>query len=396
MPHTPRFSFHISSLETPLSPASAVWQDSLPVARPTSGKSAEIVVSHGEYFDAVRSFFEQDGCEMFCGVLAQRLQQTILPGDIQEIRIHLEKHGEFYHPARIEASVVGHTISFVLNLAVSDPGKKHINGEFHNIKRLNTEFAESFLPQVYTMGEVTSGSKRKFCMFLGEWFKDYHEFHISRETSGNQRQVCVWDDRNGRYYLSREQTSRLYRQAARIMTYYYNVTTFEHISPWHHAAGDFIIKLEQNNIDLKLITVRGYAPLFQDLNDQTPGAGNAEQILQALLIFFLKLSIWMRLDRIDGVGEIVWSEPGVVQSTVAGVFDGLAQKPADPILPDAVDTCFKYYLSICSLEDLFELSQSILQTFHPAAPEIPLIKQHLAEHVRMLFQSILNFLNLLT
>jgi hypothetical protein len=384
----PRYTYYISPLETPLSPANAVWQDPLPLARPTSGKSAEISVSHGEYFDGVRSFFEQDGCQAFCRVLAQCHQQTVSPGDIHEIRIHLEKHGEFYHPARIETDVGGQKISFVLNVAVSDTGKKHINGEFDNIKRLNTEHSESFLPRVYTMGEVTSGSRNKFCMFLGEWFMDYHEFHISRQTSANQRQVCVWDDRNGRYTLSHEQTLRLYRQAARIMTCYYNVATFEHIFPWHHAAGDFIIRLDQNSIDLKLITVRGYAPLFQDLNGQMPDTRNAEQILQAMLIFFLKLSIRMRLDRVDGVGELVWSDPGVVQSTVAGTFDGLAQKPADPILPDAVATCFQYYLSICTPEDLFDLSESIIQSYHPAAPEIPLIKQHLAEHVQMLIQSI--------
>jgi hypothetical protein len=384
----PRYTYYISPLETPLSPANAVWQDPLPLARPTSGKSAEIAVSHGEYFDGVRSFFEQDGCQEFCRILAQRLQQKVLPDDIQEIRIHLEKHGEFYHPARIETEVGGHTIPFVVNVAISDPGKNHINEEFHTLKRLKTEYSECFLPRVYTMGEVTSGSRNKFYMFLGEWFMGYHEFHISRQTSGNQRQVCVWDDRNTRYYLSREQTLRLYRQAARIMTCYYNVMTFEHISPWHHAAGDFIVRLDQNSIDLKLITVRGYAPLFQDLNGQMPGTRNAEQILQAMLIFFLKLSIRMRLDRVDGVGELVWLDPGVVQSTVAGTFDGLAKKPGDPILPDAVATCFQYYLSICSPEDLFELSESIIQTLHPAAPEIPLIKQHLAEHVQMLFQSI--------
>jgi len=384
----PRYAYYIAPLETPLSPASAVWQESLPLARPTSGKSAEIVVSHGEYFDAVHSFFEQDGCKMFCGVLAQCLQQTILSGDIQEIRIHLEKHGEFYHPARIETDVVGQTFSFVLNVAVSDPGKKRINGEFHNLKRLNSEFTESFLPQVYSIGEVSSGRRKTFNMFLGEWLKDYHEFHISRQTSGNQRKVWVWDDRNGRYFLSHEQTLRLFRQAARIMTCYYNVATFEHISPWHHAAGDFIVRRDQKNIDLKLITVRGYAPLFEDLNDHAPGARNAEQILQALLLFFLKLSIWMRLDRVDGVGELMWSNPGAVQSTLAGAFDGLAQKPADPNLPDAIDTCFKYYLSICTPQDLFELSESILQTFHPAAPEIPLIKQNLAGHVRLLIESI--------
>ena len=99
----------------------------------------------------------------------------------------------------------------------------------------------------------------------------------------------------------------------------------------------------------------------------------------------------MRLDRIDGVGEIVWSDPGAVQSTVEGLFDGLALKPAEPILPAAVDVCFKYYLSLCSQEDLYELSESILQTLHRAAPEVPVIRQHLAEHIRMLFQSIQGF-----
>lgn len=384
----PTFSYYISPNDTPLTPESPAWQESLPLARPKSGKSVETIVSYGEYFDAVHSFLEQDGREMFSGVLAQRLQQAILPGDIRKIRIHLEKHGEFYHPARIEADVAGHTITFVINIAVSETGKAHITREFHTLKRLNTGFAESFLPRVYTLGEVTSGNGRKFFMFLGQWFKDYHEFHVSRITSGKRPKVCVWDDRNQRYYLSPEQTAQLYRQAARIMTYYYNTTTFEHISPWHHAAGDFIIKPDQNSVDLKLITVRGYAPLLRDLNDQTPGDGNVEQILQALLIFFLKLSIQMRLDRIDGFGDIVWLGSEVVQSTVQGLFDALAQKPADPILPGAVDTCFRYYLSNCSRNDLFELSESIAQTRHPAAPEISLIMQHLAEHVHFLIESI--------
>ena len=384
----PRYSYYIAPQPTPLSPASTVWQEPLPLARPNSGKSSEISVSHGQYFDTVRSFLAQDGVEMFCGVLAQRLQQTVLPDDIQEIQIHLEKHGEFYHPARIMADVFGHKVSFVLNTAISDTGKKHINGEFQNLKRLNTEFGQSFLPRVYSLGKATTSSGLEFYMFLGEWFRDYHEFHISHQTSGNQRQICVWDDRKGRYTLSREQSLRLYRQAAEIMTCYYNVATYENIFPWHHAAGDFILRLNQNNIDLKLITVRGYAPLFQDLNGLTPDTRSAEQILQALLIFCLKLSIRMRLDRVDGVGELVWSDPGVVQSTVTGIFDGLAQKPADPILPDAVDTCFLYYLSICSRQDLFELLESILQTVPPAAPEIPLIKEHLAEHVRLLIESI--------
>jgi hypothetical protein len=384
----PRYSYYISPYDTPLSPASAVWHEPLPLARPSSDLTTEVCVSHGEYFEAVRSFFDQDNSQMFCNVLAQPLQQKVLPGNIIEIRIHLEKHGEFYHPARIIADVLGHQVYFVLNVAVSKPGKKHVTGEFHNLKRLNTEFDESFLPRVYSRGKTVTSSGIEFYMFLGEWFQGYHEFHISRRSSGGQRQVCVWDDQKGRYFLSREQSLRLYRWAARIMTGYYNILTFEHISPWHHAAGDFIVRLDKNNIDLKLITVRGYAPLFQDLSGLASDTGRAEQILQALLIFFLKLSIWMRLDRVDGVGELVWSEPGVVQSTVAGIFEGLAQKPFAPMLPDAVDICFKYYLSICTSEDLLELTKSILQRIHPATPEFPLIKQNLVEHVEMLYQSI--------
>lgn len=325
---------------------------------------------------------------MLCGVLARCLQPAVLPGDIRQIQIHLEKHGEFYHPARIVAHVPGHDVSLGLNAAVSDTGKKHINAEFQNLKRLNAEIGESFLPRVYSLGKAASEGGPEFYLFLAQWFKDYHEFHISRQTAGGQRPICVWDDRKGRYTLSPEQSLELYRQAARIMAACYNVSTYEHIFPWHHAAGDFVIRLDQNNIDLKLITVRGYVPLFRQLNDQTPGPRPAEQMLQALLIFFLSLSIRMRLDRVDGIGELVWSDPGVVHSTVAGIFDALAQKPADPVLPDAVDVCFKCYLSICSRQDLFELAESILKTLPAGAPEIPLISLHLDEHVRLLFQSI--------
>ena len=85
---------------------------------------------------------------------------------------------------------------------------------------------------------------------------------------------------------------------------------------------------------------------------------------------------------------MVWLDPGIVQSTVQGVFEALGHKTPDPNLPDAVNTCFKYYLSICSQGDLFELSESILPTFGSAADEIPTIKQHLADHARLLIESI--------
>ena len=63
-------------------------------------------------------------------------------------------------------------------------------------------------------------------------------------------------------------------------------------------------------------------------------------MLQALLIFFLNLSIRMRLDRYDGVGDIVWADGLVVQSTLDGFFEGLALKPSVASMPDSIDKCF--------------------------------------------------------
>ncbi len=102
MPYTPRFSYFISPLETPVTQNSPVWQQPLPLSRNLCGKNGEISISHGEYFCAVRTFLENDGDEVICRALTRRLQQNVKPQDIREIRICLEKHGEFYHPAAHE------------------------------------------------------------------------------------------------------------------------------------------------------------------------------------------------------------------------------------------------------------------------------------------------------
>jgi hypothetical protein len=221
-------------------------------------------------------------------------------------------------------------------------------------------------------------------MFLGHWFEGYKEFHIARDPSDNRDKILVWDDIRRRYYLSLKQSAELYRQAARILTYYYNVESFEQIFPWHHGAGDFVVKIGETDLDLKLISARGYAPLFKNPNQLKNGEKDTELILQALLIFFLNLSIRMRLDRYDGVGDIVWADGPVVQSTLDGVMDGLALKPSVASMPDSLDNCFRYYLSVCTKEDLYELSNAMVATFNQRATEIRVVNQHLKEHVEEL------------
>lgn len=384
MPYTPRFSYFISPGETPVTHNSALWRQPLPMSRHFSGENAAISLRQGEYFDMLRTFLENDGCEIICRALTRRLQQKVKPQDIREIHICLEKHGEFYHPARIEVPVRHQKISFVLNVAVSDTGIETIKKEYDCLAKLIDEFPLCFLPEVYGSGEVESAGDRKIRMFLGHWFEGYHEFHVSRDPSDKRNKILVWDDSRGRFYLSLEQSADLYRQAAGILTYYYNVESFEQIFSWHHGAGDFVVNINNGDIDVKLVSARGYAPLFTNLSHLKNGEKDVELILQALLIFFLNLSVRMRLDRYDGVGDIVWADGRAVQSTLVGFFEALALKPSVASMPDSLDKCFRYYLSVCTKEDLYELCKSVVKTFNRRAPEVRVVKQHLIEHVEEL------------
>jgi len=393
MPRKPRFSYFIYHTTTPVSDGNAVWRQPLPLSRNYSGKKDENAISHGDYFDAVRLFLENRGLEILSRAAALDLQQTVKPEDIREIRIRLEKHGEFYHPARIEVPIGRQSIFFVLNVAVSETGIRTIHEEFRNLKRLNDGCPLSFLPQVYGIGQTTTAGKRKISIFLGQWFEGYNEFHISRDMSDNSEKIIVWDAAGRHYFLSTELESELYRQAARILAYYYNAETFEQISAWHHAAGDFIVRIENGLLDLKLITVRHYAPLIQNPDYPENSIKDPEMMLQALLLFFLGLSIRMRLDRLDGVGDIAWADSRAVPATLEGFFEGLALKPQIPALPDGIDQCFGYYLSVCSQKDLFELTKAVANEFNPRSAETSIVKQHLEAHVESLHRSIELFLH---
>ena len=144
MPNTPQFSYFISPGETPVSQNSDLRLQSLPLSRHFAGENSAISIAHGEYFQAIRNFFENDGNEFICRALTQRLQQDVKVHDIREIQICLVKHGEFYHPARIEAFTHRHKMSFVLNVAVSESGLKTINREYSCLLKLNDELPGSF------------------------------------------------------------------------------------------------------------------------------------------------------------------------------------------------------------------------------------------------------------
>ena len=401
MPDKPQFRYFLRHPATFVQENDAIWKSPLPMNRrqasvhshsPSAEKQlplssggemqGDVSVSHGDYFCAIRSFLEKDRLRMISSEASRHIGQDTGPEHIESIDIYLEKHGQFYHPAKIETIVGGSEASFVLNVAISEPGKACIKREYNLLRQLNDTFSCSFLPKIYGQGEICVNNGPDIGMFMGEWFEGYCEFHISRDQEDKKNRIVVWDTEQGHFFLSSDRTMELYRQAAMILTCYYNVKTFEQICLWHHAAGDFVIKLDkEGDVGLKLITVRQYASLVQQ-------GGGADAILHALMVFLVGLSLRMRLDRLDGVGDIVWADDIAVKGTVEGFFRALALKPAISLLPAPLSDCFQYYLSLYTETDIADLSEVIVNTYNPMAPEVPVMQKHKKNHAAALYHAI--------
>jgi len=393
-----RFSFFISPSKEPVTEDSPIWREPIPLRLDAlikvDGDGNGEPVSHGAYFRAARTFLEANSSEAITQAVSRQLNRDVKTTDIEEIRVRLEKHGEFYHPSRIETVVNEQQLSFVLNVAISETGRRFIETEFHLLNRLNTEQPFPYLPQAYGFGQTAGSNGQNFAMFLGQWFDGYHEFHISIDPIDKTPKILVWDDARGRFFLSVEQTQTLYARVSKILTGYYNLASFEQIFSWHHAAGDFIVKAENEKLELRLVTVRRYAAIFENQKNTLTTPVDPQQILQALLIFFLSLSIHMRLDRLDGIGEIVWSDSVAVEATLIGFLDALSMKPDVPSLPDSPLVCFIAYLASCTEEDLIDLTAAIVNRFNPQMPGLTVVKKNIQRHVETLYASIQQMLSM--
>jgi len=214
------------------------------------------------------------------------------------------KHGEFYHPARVVVKYGQGEFSFVVNVAISKTGRDHLRGEFNLLARLFPEFELPALPKVYQQAEIPSGDNTKLPMFSGQWFEGFCEFHITADHPENMSNLIVWDQDDTRFYLTRQQAEDVYRQVAFILTTAYKFFTFEQISAWHHAAGDFILKpIDTTRVDLRLITIRKYAPLIENAEPDPATLIEALLLIRSIIRKGYKLNItgrtvkeWIRDD----------------------------------------------------------------------------------------------------
>ncbi|MCU0564612.1 MAG: hypothetical protein MUE48_11835 [Desulfobacterales bacterium] len=363
------YRYFLETACQPVGPGHAAWVAPLPASR-TAHPGA---CTYGDYFLAVRAFFETSGRE----AVARALRQKGMAPDPAEWRIFLVKHGEHYHPARVETGGAGGMGEWVVNVAVSDAARGLLRRE-HAVLAALAGRPRRFLPEVYGWGEVECRPGARIACLLAEWFGGFHEFHLTRTPDGG-RGVVLWDAEGGNRLLSPSQVVSVYRQAAYILTSYLDLGGFEAIGGWHHAAGDFVVRDGPGAIDVRLVTAREYRPVF----GRAPS--DLEGLLNACLGFLLQLSLRTRIDRLDGTGDMVWSGPEAVGATVDGVLAALAETPFPEGLPLPFADLFGRYLAGCSAEVLEGLCADVVaRSFPPGSIERGLAAAGLTEHVRAL------------
>jgi len=194
--------------------------------------------------------------------------------------------------------------------------------------------------------------------------------------------MVLWDMDQGYTFLSDRQSEQIWCKAAYILTSFYDVKTFEEIFPWHHASGDFVASLMNEELDLKLITVRQYAPRLE-FSDYSP-----ENQVTAIIVFLANLSIRMRLDRLDGVGEIVWAPDSSVEPTVIGFMHALRRKHEDREFDERIIDVFCDTVKQLSPSELTKMFQAVVESYDSKAPDIPIINNNLVDHIFSVYKAI--------
>jgi hypothetical protein len=360
------------------------------------------------YFRAITNFLSRENFQPLLDAVNESLGTDFDLSSLNEISVRTEKHGALYHPASIEVMSKKGGVKFDLNVAVTDTGKDSLKREFTILKTLNARFNLPYIPKPYYLDELHS-----MVFLLEEWFEGYHEFHIAKSEDGKQ-QMKLWEYGKGDRFLSSEQGFEIYRQIAMILTLYYDIENYRMIFPWHHAAGDFIVKIEdkrnspsphpspqgrgnikgdphrgrgegymRDQIDVRLTTVRGYEPFMgSDINEMI-------NPVLALFYFLLHLSIQMRLDKLDGVGDVVWADEKCVDATLAGFFLGLESKKAFLNYCGSQGEFLKLLRSF-SMDDLATTFKPIIKQYEKTK-DFPVIERNFGNHVARLYLTLRNY-----
>ncbi len=396
------FRYHVPGNPGFVDQASFLWDTPLSGKPDSSSGKITFQFLIKDYFESAKKFIQLYDYKILKKGLKFNLKKDISFSDICHIDISLEKHGAFYHPAKISVELNnGRILFFVLNTAVSDAGLALIENEYNSLSKLNKNDAESLIPRVFGMGKVNT-EKGCAAFFLAEWFNDFHEFHVTSSStdSDDEKKIGLWETNGTISKISFPDYLIIYEKATEILTKFYKPESFEQIFPWHHAAGDFVIKRTGNGFDVRLITVRNYGALFGAVPDSqesgsSEASGSMEEdndfLLHGLLFFYLNLSVRMRVDRIDGTGNYCLIDSKIISSVLKGFLKGLSKKPLldgtqkDGIQKNMADI-FLQFAGQFSFDEFHEMLVMIVNSYNENAPETTIIKANLLKYSKLLFK----------
>ena len=376
------------------SPEGDILLDPEDLARPflLTPQKAHPHLTLGDYFDTIRNCILEDRGALLKEAFKSASDHKFNVEEIQKIQIRSEKHGILYHLASVEVFTTKSPVKFTLSTAISQKGRECILQEHDILHRLNRQTQFSLLPRTFGIRKMlcrtASGKTEEMVMLAAQWFEDYHEWHVTTDPLDLRQKIEIWDLKRGTRYASSGEAALIIEECSKIMACYYDFKNCNHIGAWHHAAGDFIVKCPQgHNPEVKLTTVRNYAPMMAAFTGK-----DADPTI-AFIYFFLDTTIRMRMDRLDGVGEMVWLDDFAVTATVKGLFEGLRlqevkEDGAKRIQGDGL-------LSLLQSFDTSELAQVFqpLLDHHTTQDSdgMDLINVHIADHIGLLHQAIQDF-----
>ena len=265
-------------------------------------------LTYGQYMSSVASLLSKNSFLALRKLLKKQLKPTPDLEAASNIELIAEKHGAFYSVSRLRISFADDERSFAVNCAFSPDQQAFLAVEVRLLANLHDRYGLPYLPLPFISAKTPG-----LMLSIAEWFENHHEFHLSPDASGAPA-INVWRQGGRRQLLDAEKTLELYAQASKILTLHLDGRSFSQIYPWHHGAGDFVVDESQNPLSLRLITVRGYRPLLarkSDCRDKMLGS----------LHFFVNLGIRMRIDRLDGTGELAWAGPQCLPGVIRGFVE---------------------------------------------------------------------------
>jgi len=332
--------------------------------------------TYGAYLGTVARLLSRNSFNVLKKILKRQPRPAPELEDASDIRLISEKHGAICCVSCLQIQFVGDIRSFAVNCAFSAEQQAFIGVEVKLLSALHSRFGLPFLPLPF----VSAGAPG-LKLFVAEWFENHQEFHLAGGSAGDPS-MAVWGQDGRRRLLDREKTIELYAQASEILTSYLDSRSFSQIYPWHHAAGDFVIDDSRNPPSLRLTTVRGYRPLL------SRKSGSKDRMLGSLH-YFVNLSIRMRIDRLDGTGELAWAGPECLAGVIRGFAAAWQEKGKKGGLPEA-EEIFALFLAL-SPDQRLDFCGAVAEAGLVEADEGNFLCPRLPGHVAELSDALENF-----